>query len=48
VLHDIPLAQVFALNACHAWGDGLDVAGANYEEQDMHVALARILAARNA
>ena len=47
VLHEIPLAQVFALNACHAWGEGLDIAGPNYEDQDRHAELARIVAAKS-
>lgn len=45
-LHDVPLVQIFALNACHAWGEGLSVAGVSYEDQDMHAALARIVAAK--
>ena len=44
VVHEIPLAQLFALSACHAWGQGLDVAGPNYEDLDMHAELDRIMA----
>lgn len=46
VLHEIPLAQLFALNACHAWGQGLEVTGMNYEDQDLHTELARMMEAR--
>jgi hypothetical protein len=42
----VPLSQIFALNACHAWGEGLSVVGENYEDQEMQAALARIVAAR--
>jgi hypothetical protein len=42
-VHEIPLAQIFALNACHAWGEGLSPAGATYEDQDLHEALDRIM-----
>lgn len=45
-LHEIPLCQIFALNACHAWGEGLEVAGPTYEDQEMQHELARIIAAR--
>ncbi|MCP5534381.1 MAG: hypothetical protein H7A48_14520 [Akkermansiaceae bacterium] len=44
MVHEIPLAQLFALSACHAWGQGLDVAGPNYEDLDMHAELDRIMA----
>ena len=46
-IHDIPLCQIFALNACHAWGEGLDLADANYEDMEMHEELARIMAAKS-
>ncbi len=45
VIHDIPLAQIFALNACHAWGEGLEPAGENYEDKDMISELQRRMAA---
>jgi len=45
-LHDIPLAQIFALNACNAWSSGLEPAGANYEDLDMLAALDRRMAAK--
>lgn len=46
VLHDIPIAQVFALNGVHAWGQGLEPSGENYEDRDMNAELARIIAKR--
>lgn len=46
VLHDVPLAQVFALNACHAWGQGLEPSGPNYEDRDMIDALQAIVEAK--
>lgn len=46
VLHDIPLAQIFALNACHAHGQGLNPAGENYEDSEMKEVLAGIMAAK--
>jgi len=45
-MHDVPLAQIFALNACHAWGEGLTPAGPSYEDQDMLAELERIMAAK--
>jgi hypothetical protein len=45
-IHDIPLAQIFALNACHAWGEGLEIADANYQDRDYLEELSRIVAAR--
>lgn len=46
VLHDTPICQIFALNACHSWGQGLDLAGPSYEDLEMHKHLAAILAAK--
>lgn len=34
------------MNACSAWGEGLDVAGMSYEDKDRHEELARIVAAK--
>ena len=46
-MHDIPLAQLFALNACHASGEGLEPAGENYEDQDMIREVQRIMAGKS-
>jgi hypothetical protein len=46
VLHDVPVAQIYALNACHAWGEGLSVSGANYEDMSMLDELEKIMAAK--
>jgi len=46
VLHEIPLAQILALNACSAWGEGLEVAGVSYEAKDRQAELARIMATK--
>ena len=47
-LHEVPLCQIFALNACHAWGEGLSPAGPTYEDQDMLDELDRIMAEKGA
>ncbi len=41
------MVQILALNACHAWGEGLDVAGPTYEDQDMIDELTRRVEARS-
>ena len=46
VIHDIPLAQIFAMNACNAWANGLEPAGANYEDLDYLAEVQRITAAK--
>ena len=34
-LHEVSVAEVFALNACHAWGQGMEPAGETYEDRDL-------------
>lgn len=40
VLHEMSLAEVFALNACHAWGQGMEPAAETYEDRDLNAILA--------
>jgi hypothetical protein len=35
VIHDIPLAQLFALLACNAWSKGLEPVGENYIDREI-------------
>ena len=42
VLHDIPLAQLFALSACHAWFNGLNPSNGTYEDKTFERELARV------
>ena len=35
VLHQVPLLQLFALSACHAWSKGLEPEGENYEDREI-------------
>lgn len=45
VLHRVPLCQIFALNACHAWSKGLEPSEGSYETRQFALELARIKAA---
>ncbi len=40
------MAQIFAMNACHAWGEGLEIADANYADRDYLAEIDRIVTAR--
>jgi hypothetical protein len=44
--HDVPLAQILALNACDAWRQGMDVSGGNYEESHFDDELQKVIAER--
>jgi len=35
VLHELPLVELFALNACHAWGQGMEPDGETYEDREI-------------
>lgn len=35
VLHDLSIAEVFAVNACHAWGQGMEPAAETYQDRDL-------------
>jgi hypothetical protein len=43
VIHEIPLAQLFALNAVGAWNNGLEPSGENYDDRDMNAELERMM-----
>ena len=36
VLHSLPLAQLFALSACHAWSSGLEPANGTYHDDQFN------------
>jgi hypothetical protein len=44
--HDVPLAQILALNACDAWRQGMEVAGGSYEDTHFDEELERVIAER--
>jgi hypothetical protein len=43
-LHDVPLAQLLAMNACHAWGQGMEPAEGSYEDRVFERALTEVMA----
>ena len=36
VMHDLAMAEVFALAACHAWGQGMEPAAETYEDREIN------------
>ncbi|MES2995911.1 MAG: hypothetical protein V4733_03785 [Verrucomicrobiota bacterium] len=39
VIHDLPLAQLFAFSACAAWSAGLEPLEGSYEDREFERAL---------
>jgi hypothetical protein len=40
VLHELSLAEVLALSACNAWGQGMEPAAETYEDREVNAILA--------
>lgn len=43
-LHVVPLGQLFALSACHAWGQGMEPGNGGYEDRELEREIGRIKA----